>query len=162
MWRCRRPKTLEAGDRAPEFNLKILGGGSTSLADKLLTGPTLLAFFKVGCPVCQMTFPFLQRMADTTAVQLVGVSQDEAAHTEKFNQRFGVTFPTFLDEAAQGYAASNAFGISSVPTFFLVETNGSISKAFQGFSKRDLEELGARMGVPPFNPGEKVPDFRPG
>jgi len=128
----------------------------------LENGPALLAFFKIGCPVCQMTFPFLERMAENAVVQIVGISQDEAGPTEQFNQRFSVTFPTLLDTSTEGYKVSKAYGISSVPSFFLVEQDGSISKSFQGFCKRELEELGERMRVPPFRADEKVPEFRPG
>ena len=91
-----------------------------------------------------------------------GISQDDAKGTGEFNQRFGVTFPTLLDESKRGYPVSNEFGITSVPSLFLVETDGSISKSFSGFSKRDLEQLGERMRVKPFQPDEKVPEFKAG
>ncbi|HME08481.1 MAG TPA: TlpA disulfide reductase family protein [Bryobacteraceae bacterium] len=162
MWRRRQPKILGPGEPAPGFVLKSLAGGQVSLAQTLAEGPALLAFFKVGCPVCQMTFPFLERMAHNKAVQVIGISQDETGHTQQFNQRFGVTFQTLLDASADGYPASNAYGISSVPTLFLVERDGSISKSSEGFCKRDLEQLGERMGVKPFRADEKVPELKPG
>jgi len=162
MWgRCRK-KTLEAGEAAPGFLLKSLNGDKITLAQTLENGAALLAFFKIGCPVCQMTFPFLERMAENAEVRIVGISQDEAGPTEQFNQRFGVTFPTLLDASVEGYPVSKAYGITSVPSFFLVERDGSISKFFQGFSKRDLEELGQRMRIAPFRADDKVPEFRPG
>jgi len=55
-------RLLEPGSRAPDFRLELLGGGVTTLAELLAGGPVLLAFFKIGCPVCQMTFPFLERI----------------------------------------------------------------------------------------------------
>jgi len=153
---------LEAGKAAPGFVLQISDGGQATLTEALAKGPALLAFFKIGCPVCQMTFPFLERLANNAAIQVIGISQDEAGPTEKFKQKFGVTFPTLLDASSEGYPASNGYGITSVPSFFLVEQDGTISKSFQGFSKRDLEELGERMRVTPFRADEKVPEFRPG
>jgi peroxiredoxin len=162
MWRRRQRKMPEAGKPAPDFVLKCLGGGQTLLSQTWAKGPALLAFFKIGCPVCQMTFPFLERMASNKVIQIIGISQDEASHTQQFNQRFGVNFQTLLDAAGEGYVASNAYGISSVPTFFLVEQDGIVSKAFEGFCKRDLEEIATRMGVAPFRPDEKVPEFKPG
>lgn len=158
---------LEAGMRAPEFQLKDLAGDSQSLARILARGPALLAFFKVSCPVCQFTLPFLERVYQAAGrgeapVQIVGVSQDKPAATRDFNQEFGITFPMLLDEAAEGYPASNAFGLHSVPSLFLVETDGRISMGEHGFSKQDLEALGQRMGAAPFRPGERVPEFKPG
>ena len=153
---------LAAGAQAPSFELKDLEGNQRSLADLLAKGPVLLAFFKISCPVCQMTAPFLSRLAHSSGIQVFGVSQDDASSTKGFNQRFGVTFPVLLDESRAGYPASNGFGIASVPSLFLVEPDGVISTAFAGFSKADLEALGNRMGAPPFQAGENVPAFRAG
>src|SRR5580658_9844628 len=90
-------RLLDAGKRAPEFQLEMLGGGSTTLREILAGGPALLAFFKISCPVCQMTFPFLERIHRAGAVRIFGISQNDAADTREFNQEFGVTFPTLLD-----------------------------------------------------------------
>jgi peroxiredoxin len=95
-------------------------------------------------------------------MQVIGISQDEARDTESFNQRYGVTFPTVLDRRADGYAVSNAYGITNVPSLFLVEPDGQISMAGSGFAKRDIEALAARVGVAVFNPGERAPEFKPG
>ncbi len=57
---------------------------------------------------------------------------------------------------------SNAFGITNVPSLFLVEPDGVISLASQGFVKRDLEALGKRAGVEVFRQGEKVPEWKAG
>jgi len=50
---------LATGTKAPEFELKTLDGKKFSLRDELANGPVVLAFFKVSCPTCQYTFPFL-------------------------------------------------------------------------------------------------------
>jgi peroxiredoxin len=158
-------KTLEAGDRAPDFQLRTLGGEAKSLQAILESGPAVLAFFKVSCPVCQFTFPFLERIhqgAGQGGLQLFGVSQDDERATREYNREYGVTFPTLLDESRKSYPASNAFGISVVPSLLLVEPDGRISLASNGFSKQDIETLGQRAGVTPFKPGEQVPEFQPG
>jgi peroxiredoxin len=162
MW-GRKTKVMPAvGVLAPEFELASLAGGSRSLHQILSSGPALLAFFKISCPVCQLTFPFLERLAANSAFQVIGISQDDAGDTESFMRRFGVTFPVLLDQSKDGYPVSNGYGISSVPSMFLVERDGRISGAFNGFSKRDLEDLGARAAVAPFRPGEQVPEWKAG
>ena len=159
----RKAKVMAAeGAPAPAFELSKLQGGKQSLDEILKNGPALFAFYKISCPVCQLTAPYLERLSAGGKIQIVGVSQDDASSTQGFNQRFGVTFPTLLDQASEGYPASNAYGISSVPSLFLVEPDGRISKSFSGFSKRDLEDLGQRTGAAPFEPGEKVPDWKAG
>src|SRR5271170_3724624 len=103
---------LAAGKVAPDFTLEGIDGKTHSLAAALKHGPVVLAFFKVSCPVCQFTFPYLQRMAQRFAgknVTVAGISQDDARDTKEFNLEYGVTFPVLLDDAS--YTASNAYGL---------------------------------------------------
>jgi peroxiredoxin len=159
----RRKKVLvEAGDQAPAFRLASLDAQARSLEDILAQGPALLAFYKISCPVCQLTAPYLQRLAANNAIQVIGISQDDANNTRGFMERFGVTFPTLLDLASEGYPASNAYGIASVPSLFLIERDGTIARCINGFSKRDFEEIGARAGVVPFGPEDHVPEWKAG
>jgi len=159
----RKHKTMLAtGEQAPAFDLKNLAGGKQSLEQILAKGPVLLAFYKISCPVCQLTAPYLERLAASEKLQIIGISQDDDASTRGFLDRFGVKFPTLLDQSSEQYPASNAYGISSVPSMFLVEPDGRISKSIGGFSKRDLEDVGKRAGVAPFRPDEHVPEWKAG
>ena len=153
---------LKAGTAAPGFQLKELGGGTKSLTDLLQRGPVLLAFFKVSCPVCQLTFPFLERLSKNEDVQVIGVSQDDAGATKGFNDRFHITLPILLDESRAGYPVSNGYGISSVPTMFLIERDGVVSNSTEGFSRREMLRIGERVHVEPFREGEYVPEFKAG
>jgi peroxiredoxin len=158
----KRRKLLAAGDRAPEFTLRDAAGASHKLADELANGPVLLALYKIGCPVCQLTLPYLNRLPTAGKLQVIAISQDNETGTERFRSNYGVTLPTLLDREEDGYAVSNAFGISQVPSLFLVEPDGAISMASEGFVKRDLEAIAERAGVEIFRQGEKVPDWKAG
>jgi len=151
---------LEAGELAPEFTLSGLDGQDRGLAG----GRTLLAFFKVSCPVCQFTFPYLERLhknAPAGAAQFIGISQDNSRDTREFLEEFGVTFPMLLDDPG-AYAASNGFRISYVPSMFLVEPDGKVSWASNGFSRPELEDLGRRLGAQTFLASDDVPDWKSG
>jgi peroxiredoxin len=155
---------LAAGKNAPDFALEDLAGEKWSLADALKRGPVLLAFFKISCPTCQLTFPFLQRLADGAgkeAPQVIAISQDDAAGTAQFHQRFSLSMRTLIDKAC-AYPVSNAFGISHVPSLFLIEPDGRISMVAEGFSKAHMEKLGERFGVSPFHSDDRVPVLQPG
>jgi peroxiredoxin len=153
---------LDAGSRAPDFRLPRLEGGEAALTDLLTHGPVLLAFFKVTCPVCQFTFPFLDRLHRAGTLAIYGVSQNDDEDTREFNREFGVTFPTLLDGEDSGFLASNAFGISSVPTMFLIERDGTISRAIEGWRKKEIEWLGTKAGVVPFRQADNVPEWKAG
>src|SRR6185369_16600956 len=118
-------RLIESGSQAPGFRLPRLDGGETALSELISHGSVLLVFFKVTCPVCQLTMPFLERVHQAGGLPVVGISQNDPEDTSDFNRRFGVTFPTLLDPE-DSFPASNAYGISSVPTSFLVEPDGRI------------------------------------
>ena len=163
---------LESGIRAPKINLAFLDGKKFSLEDALKRGPVIAAFFKVNCPVCQFTFPYLERIfqayGGNGAFTLIGVSQNDASETKKFNREFGVTFPVLLDERGK-YPVSNAYGLTNVPTVFLISTAGEIETSSVGWSRQDIEQLNQKLArlsgksaVRVFAPGEKIPDYTPG
>ena len=156
------PKLLAAGERAADFQLPRLDGGESSLKDLLARGPALLAFYKVTCPVCQLTLPYLDRIQASGRLPIYAISQDDALSSTNFNQRFRVNLPTLLDREDKGFPVSNAFGISIVPTMFLVEPDGSVSRVVEGWNKKEIAQLGAQAGVNPFLEGESLPDFKAG
>src|SRR5256885_6112850 len=114
---------LEAEAVAPEVSLSSIDGRNLSLSNLRKQMPVVLAFFKVGCPTCQYAFPFLERMARAypkDKLTVIGVSQDSRDNTLDFMKTFGITFPVLLDEAKK-YPASNAYGLTNVPSIFLVD-----------------------------------------
>jgi peroxiredoxin len=158
----RQPKLLDAGSPVPDVGLKLLSGGKVTLREIAVRGPALLAFFKISCPVCQLTFPFLERLHAAGTLAVYGISQNDARDTREFNEDFGITFPALLDDQDSGFPASNAFGISSVPTLFLVERDGAISHVIEGWRKKEMEFLAAKAGVPVFRQGDNVPEWKAG
>lgn len=160
----RRKHLLRVGEHAPPFRLQDLEGAGVALEDLLPNGPVLLAFFKITCPVCQLELPFLDRLwrEAAGALAVYGISQDDAEWTRDFNKRYGVTFPVLLDSAAERYPASNACGISIVPSVFLVERDGAVAWALEGFHKREIQAVAGRFGVNPFRSGEYVPEAKAG
>jgi peroxiredoxin len=143
-------KQLEVGDMAPDLRLELLGGGQESLRSD---EPVLLVFFKVSCPTCQYTLPYLERVA--SGIKVRGISQNDAEGTREFAEQFGLTLPILLDPEGR-FPASNAFGIAHVPTMFLLEPGGRIQRVIEGWTKRDMVDLGA-VGA-----AENVPAWKAG
>ena len=176
---------LPAGTKAPDFSLPTVlrginkdglsginnDGGKFSLQAALQQGPTLVAFFKVGCPTCQYTFPFLERLHQAHGdkkITIVGISQNDHEKTSAFLKDFGVTFRTLIDDP-NGYAVSNAYGLTNVPSLFLIGQDGQIEVSSVGWLKQQIEEINRSLAaaqqvpVPPiFHPGEDVREFRAG
>src|SRR5947209_18651356 len=113
---------LSPGANAPEFSLARSGSGSPIALSK--SDSAILIFFKIECPVCQYAMPYFERLYRTVAkdnpqLKYVGISQNDAEETSRFGEQFGLTFPVAIDPAP-AYVVSNAFGLTNVPTFFLV------------------------------------------
>ena len=161
---------IVAGNPAPNFALKSLDNIEFSLSAALKKGPVVLAFFKVSCPVCKFTFPFIERLYQrykSDSLTFLSISQDSASASRDFAKEFGVTFPILLDDSS--YSVSNAYGLSMVPTVFLIEPNGTSKVSSMGFVKADLESIADSLAdrqnitrTPFFLKTEPVPAVKPG
>ena len=162
---------LATGTKAPEIELKTLTGKKFSLTDELARGPVVLAFFKVSCPTCQYAFPYLERLYKaygSKGVTLFGISQNDANETAGFCKDFGLSFPMLLDDT-RSYPASNAYGLTNVPSIFWIAQDGEIELSSVGWVKADFEAINRKMAeygktapAAVFKAGEEVRDFRAG
>jgi peroxiredoxin len=148
---------------------------SLAEADALLAsaarGPVLAVFFKISCPTCQYAAPFFQRLYSAygnAKFTVVGISQNDQCDTAAFIQKFGITFPVLLDDT-NTYPASNAYGLTNVPTSFWVAEAGEIEITSVGWARREFEEMAAKAAAageaPPvalFQRSEQIADFRAG
>jgi len=162
---------IVTGNTAPGFSLQSLDNKAYSLNALMESGPVVATFFKVSCPVCQFTFPFLERLYKRyggDGATFLGISQDDAKTTTKFAKEYGITFPILLDDE-NGYVVSNAYGLTNVPTIFLIDTEEIVKVSSMGFDKKDLETIAAHLAErrkvslrPLFRPDEVVPVNKPG
>jgi peroxiredoxin len=168
---------LPAGSKAPDFSLPAVAEGKDgdgvkfSLQAALKQGPAVVAFFKISCPTCQYTFPFLERLHKAHGdkkITIVGISQNGNKDTAAFIKEYGISFRVLLDDP-NGYAVSNSYGLTNVPTLFLIAPDGQIEMTSVGWVKQEVEAINRKLSAaqqttPPqiFRPGEDVRDFRAG
>ncbi len=162
---------LETGTLAPDFTLPTTDGKQFSLAEARRRGPVVLVAFKVSCPVCQFALPYLERIHKVyggRGVTVAGISQNTQRETVSFMRDYGITFPVALDDT-RTYAVSNSYGLTNVPTVFLLAPDGEILISSVGWARKDVEELNRHLAkgtsaAPPqiFKPGEDIPEFRAG
>lgn len=159
---------LEAGTRAPRFSLSGMAGSIYDLQKSLeKSGLVVAGFFKVSCPVCQLAFPFLERLKHSyPGMPIWGISQDDTDATYAFAKMYGLTFPILLDE---GLKQTVAYGLTNVPSIFLISKDKDIEITSVGFSRADLEAINKRLAeaagsgcVRLFTEADNVPDFTPG
>jgi peroxiredoxin len=161
---------LNAGKLAPPFELTGLSGAKYSLQNGLARKPVVAAFFKVSCPTCQYTFPYLERLYQQfhqQGGQVWGIVQDEAPAALRFANEYGITFPILIDDYP--YEISREYGLEYVPSIFLIEPDGQVALSSEGFCKADLLEIQRSLAQslaaspgPLFLPKDRVPEYKPG
>jgi peroxiredoxin len=131
-------------------------------------GPTVLWFYKVTCPVCQMAAPKANTLASAyPAVPLYAVGQDPPERLRDFGSAFGLEPEGLPDHPP--YEVSDAYGIRVVPTLFVIEPGGQVSDVVESWDREGYNRvsrgLAERLGVPyvPISEaGDGLPPFRPG
>jgi len=130
-------------------------------------GPHLLAFYKVTCPVCQMAAPKIQALADRYPDAVVPLGQDAPDRLAAFADEYGLRQPATAELAP--YEVSDAYGVASVPTLFLVGEEGTVVDTVESWSRDGynrvaelLAEMTGSRYEPVSEPGDGLPPFRPG
>jgi peroxiredoxin len=151
--------TVNAHEPMRDLLLFDTTGTPRATADARKKGMLVLAFFKTTCPTCQMTFPYLQKLHDAYAaaadggkVSVWGISQDDGDATTAFAQKYGVTFPLLLD---RDLWHSMSYGIVSVPTVYLADSDGTVLRKVAGWDRAAVNEIGERVAA--FLEREPVP-----
>ena len=161
---------LEAGVAAPEVTLEDADGQSTSLGDQADGGWLLAVFYKVGCGTCKFSAPYFEKIhqayGGNGGFRVVGVSQDTPEDTRAFMEEHGATFENVYDAT---HWASSDFGLTNVPTWFLMDDSGGILDSNTGFCRTDLNELSGTIAghlgeeAVVISPGDDgAPEMKPG
>jgi peroxiredoxin len=147
---------IAVGDAAP-----LVPGGAFQ------EGPVALVFYKVTCPVCQMAAPKIDALTRSYPGRVVGVGQDSLDELERFGREFGMDVPAVAD--LPPYDVSNAYGIDTVPTLFVIDGAGVVADAVVSWDRAGYNRASAGLaellgvesamvsdssdGLPPFRPG---------
>ncbi|MGH9224563.1 MAG: TlpA family protein disulfide reductase [Acidimicrobiales bacterium] len=150
---------LAPGDRSPTFILDDIATGE-QVTNPWTEGPTVVTFFKVTCPVCQLVAPKVQALADAGA-RVTAIGEDPAPALTKYAERFGQRVPTVTEPPP--YRVSSAYGVTAVPTVFLVDQDGVVQHAVGGWDRQRWNAVAAAVGAPPLSAdGDGLPSYRPG
>ena len=121
----------------------------------------LLVFFETDCPTCQLALPYLNALSTNNGgVQVIALSQDDAAATRQFVEQMEIRYHVELD---QGLKLSRSYDPQSVPTIYLLNERGQVERSLVGFDKAGLNELARSLGQPEIAPAnDGAPAWKPG
>ena len=136
-------KTVDAGDRAPNFSLTDQTGQTVRLKDFKGT-PVVLYFYPKddtpGCTKEACNFRDVETAIKRTGAVVLGVSMDAAASHQKFIAKYKLPFSLLCDEEAK---VSKAFGVYKLKSMygrtywgierstFVIDGSGVIKAAFR-------------------------------
>lgn len=135
--------------KAPLFTLKNLNGNEVVL-ENLQGKIVILDFWATWCGPCKASFPGMQKAvenfkSDTSVVFLFVDTWENGEEKEKnaakFIQEKGYTFQVIMDNDNQ---VISKFGVSGIPTKYIVDKNGIIrfkSIGYAGSPDKLVEEL---------------------
>jgi len=129
--------------KAPNFSLKTADGKTVEL--KKLQGKVVVVnFWATWCGPCKAEIPgFLEvyQQYKSKGLEIVGVSLDQSGWdvVKPFVEKAKITYPVVVGD---GKLANAYDGIEAIPTTFIVDKKGNITKKHVGYmSKDDLQKL---------------------
>jgi thiol-disulfide isomerase/thioredoxin len=144
-----------------------IGAPAPSLPDVAADGPHALIFFKVTCAACQLAAPKLEALQAAYAGHIQAVGQDPADKLRAFGAEYHFTLPTSSD--APPYDLSNAYGVETVPTMFVIDGQDRVADVVEAWDRDGLNRASATLAellgverVAISEPSDGLPGFKPG
>lgn len=143
--------TLMSGQSIPTLVLSDVNSGDWSLMAMRGKRAAIL-FFSVDCPHCQREMVIFNEAQKSlwTDVEFVAISMSDRLKTRTFVQATKTLARVLVDEKGE---ASRLFGISELPTLFLVDRDQEVRRVIAGEQTRGamlhrLFEFGGKNPVP--------------
>ncbi len=134
-----RSEPVQAGERAPELRLPTADGTLLSLADR--KGQVVLVdFWASWCAPCKASFPALDALYEdlhSRGFEVIAVNLDERREAaNKFLSDLPHAMPIVFDPKGVSPAA---FGVSGMPTSFLIDRDGRVRFVHVGYTSKTVE-----------------------
>lgn len=139
---------LAPGDKAPDFDLPLAGGGRITLED--LAGESALIWFypAAGTSLCTRQARDLRDHAEeltASGARILGISPDPIDKVEEFVEKEGLPFAMAADE---GHAVMEAYGAWGEKNMYGVKKMGVIRSSFVIDAHGVLTAVKYRVGTP--------------
>ncbi|MGD6956545.1 peroxiredoxin family protein [Rossellomorea aquimaris] len=113
------------GDKAIDFKLDTLTGGSVTLSE-LKGKKVVLNFWATWCPPCKEEMPIMQEFYTKNGkdIEILAINIDPQYNVKEYQKAIGLTFPILLDKDDK---INTAYDILTVPTTYIINEQGIIT-----------------------------------
>ena len=139
---------LREGQHGPPFTLRVLAGGSTTLAELTRDRLVILNFWATWCQPCTLEMPTLEalwRSYRERGLSVAAVSVDRGAPRgllEPYVRSLDLTFPILLDPEAK---TAGAWRVTALPATFVIKPGGEVVGFAMGAREWNSDEMRALL-----------------
>jgi thiol-disulfide isomerase/thioredoxin len=142
------PAASEDGVFAHQLSFEDLDGETVTMASLLEEGPVIVDFWATWCGPCKRAMPAWAKVADQYAeqgVRLVPVSWDHERMYPRITKWFEDQEFEFTSLVDPDKAAGRALGVVSLPTTFLIASDGRVVFSHAGYAQGDERLLESEL-----------------
>jgi peroxiredoxin Q/BCP len=128
---------IEAGDKAPKFNLPSQDGSTISLDGLLEKGPVVVFFYPKdetpGCTAEACAFRDSYDVFQEAGATVVGISSDSAASHKKFADKHGFPFLLLADtdqKVRSNFGVPKTLGFLQGRSTYVIDKTGVVRHVF--------------------------------
>ena len=145
LFHCAPEKKEPTLSLAPDFTLQTLGGQEVNLS-KLKGKVVLLDFWATWCAPCRESIPHLIQLYKTyqkEGLEVIGMDMDRGDMdiVRNFVKSMDIPYPIAI--ASQDVERN--YGVTGLPTSFLIDKEGRIREKITGFSSKIAKQLTAKV-----------------
>lgn len=143
-----KPKELQAGDKAPAFNLPTNGSGKIALKD--LKGKAIVLYFypkddTSGCTKEAIAFSEDSRRFRSAGAVIIGISKDSPASHDKFKKKHALKLKLASDEETK---VAQAYGVWVEKSMYGRRYMGMERATFLIDGKGKIQNIWRKVKVP--------------
>ena len=124
------------GTHAAAFQLPLASGSGNFNLEQQRGKPVLMEVFASWCGACEHAAPMVDevyRDAANSGVVFVGVSVDGDLHAaRRVQESWPISYPVAVDDGQ----VQRAYGVSLLPTFVLIDKDGTVKRVSSGVPSR--------------------------
>lgn len=159
---------IEIGTKAPDFILPAVYGDLVSLVELTRRGPLLLVFVEEDCPTSRMMLERLEPLCApfaSASATIAAIHQDPPETATRTMRRAHASYLALCEAAP--FDTSSDYDVATVPTAFLIDAEGRVADAVEGWSCDDINRISqwvASRGVDADlgRVGDEHPRLKPG